>query len=200
MSFYTQTELELMGFEYIGKNVCISKKTSIYNTAKISIGDYSRIDDFCVLSAGKYGIKIGRNVHLAVFCTLIGRSLIELQDFSGLSSRVSIYSSNDDYSGNYMTNPTIPIPFSNVTHAPVLISRHVIIGAGSIILPGVTLYEGAGVGALSLITKDCEAFCMYMGSPARKVGNRSKNLLELEKEFLQQFPAKIAQRIDIKRI
>ena len=53
-----------------------------------------------------------------------------------------------------MTNPTVPSEFTNVHHAEVNIGRHVIkIGAGSIVLPGVTLEEGVAVGVLSLIRK-----------------------------------------------
>ncbi len=186
MSFYSNKELLEVGFKSLGKNIFLSKKTSIYNAANISIGDYSRIDDFCVLSAGEGGIEIGRNVHVAVFCTLMGNGLIQLQDFSGISSRVSIYSSNDDYSGEYMTNPTVPKKLTNVTQAPVIIEKHVIIGACSIILPGVTLHVGSGVGALSLVKKDCDAFSLYMGSPAKKIGSRSKNTLVLEEELLNK--------------
>jgi len=184
MAFYTQPELATMGFKHVGQHVCLSKNASIYNAANISIGDYARIDDFCVLSAGHGGIRLGRNVHIAIFCSLVGGALIELQDFSGLSSRVSIYSSNDDYSGNSMTNPTVPAKFKNVSEGQVILERHVIIGAGTVILPGVTLHEGSGVGALSLVKTDCAAFSMYIGSPLRKVGTRSKTILDLEKQFL----------------
>lgn len=75
----------------------------------------SRIDEFCVLLAGTGGIVIGNNVHIAVFCSLIGKEVIKINDFANLSSRVSIYSSSDDYSGEYMTNPTIPSHLTNVT-------------------------------------------------------------------------------------
>ena len=92
--------------------------------------------------------------------------------------------SNDDYSGEFMTNPTVPPEFTHVANAPVRIGRHVIIGAGSIVLPGVTLHEGAGVGALSLIKRDCESFGMYAGSPARPVGVRSRKLLEIESRLV----------------
>ena len=181
MAFLPHDTLNKMGFAHLGENVLISDKASLYNCSKISLGNNVRIDDFCVLSAGEGGIRVGDYVHVAVYTSLIGAAFIELEDYSNISSRVSIYSSNDDYSGEYMTNPTVPSEFTNVAQAPVLIGRHVIIGAGSIILPGVTLHEGAGVGALSLIRKDCEEFSMYCGSPARKIGSRSKQLLELEK-------------------
>lgn len=183
MSFYSESELNELGFKSVGAKVKVSRKTSIYNAGNIIIGDCSRIDDFCVLSAGEGGIVIGRHVHIAVFSSLIGKEVIELSDFSNISSRVSIYSSNDDYSGKFMSNPTVPDQFTNVTHAPVYIERHVIVGAGTVILPGVTIDEGAGVGALSLVTKNCEPFSMNAGIPARRIGDRSMDLLEIEKHF-----------------
>ena len=182
-SFYNNETLEQFGFKSIGKNVLISKKASLYGISKISIGNNVRIDDFCVLSAGTGGIYLGNFVHLAVFATLIGEGKITLEDFSGISSKVSVYSSNDDYTGIYMTNPTVPSKFTGVTHSDVLICKHVLIGSGSIILPGVTLNEGAVVSALSLVNKDCEEFSIYKGNPASKIIDRSRELLKLEEEF-----------------
>lgn len=186
MSFYSREELQALGFARIGMDVRISKKASIYNPGRISIGSHVRIDDFCVLSAGEGGIEIGDYVHIAVYCLLIGTGAIKFGDFSGLSSRVSIYSSNDDYSGAHLTNPTVPAQFLGVTHANVLLGKHVIIGSGAVVLPGVSLEEGAVVGSLSLVTKDCASFSVYLGTPARRIGERKRDLLELEKQLRQQ--------------
>lgn len=186
MAFLTQAELEKIGFASLGKDVQISDKASLYNPARISIGDHSRVDDFCVLSAGGGGIVIGSHVHIACYSSLIGKMTITLEDFAGLSSRVCIYSSSDDYSGESLTNPTTPDRFRNVQHAPVKLGRHVIVGAGTVILPGVTIGEGAAVGALSLLMKNIDPFTIVMGSPPRKVGQRSMKLLELEQEMLQE--------------
>lgn len=180
-SFYTQSELDAMEFRSLGKNVRLSRKASVYNAVNIVIGDNSRIDDFSVLSAGEGGIVIGHNVHIAVFCSLIGAGPIQVDDFSNLSSRVSIYSSNDDYSGETMTNPTVEEEYKNVTRGPVRVGRHVIIGSGAVVLPNVSLEDGACVGALSLVNHDCKAFTVYVGVPARPVKSRSRQLLELEK-------------------
>jgi len=49
----------------------------------------------------------------------------------------------------------------------------------------VTLHEGSCVGALSLVKRDCEAFGIYFGIPVKRIGDRSKRLLELEKKFLE---------------
>ena len=184
VSFYDENELREMGFKSLGTGVKLSRKASYYNTANISIGDYTRIDDFCVLSAGEGGIEIGRNVHIAVFCLLIGQSRITMGDFSGLSSRVAIYSSNDDYSGESMTNPTVSDKYAKRSSAPVAIGRHAIVGCGVIILPGVTIGEGASIGALSLVLKNCEPFKIYFGVPAKYLKDRSRELLEVEKQFL----------------
>jgi len=186
MSFYSIEELQTLGLAAFGKAVRVSRKASIYNPGRISIGNHVRIDDFCVLSAGEGGIEIGDYVHIAVYCSLMGEGNIKLDDFSGLSSRVSIYSSNDDYSGLHLTNPTIPDQFTGVTHADVLLGKHVIIGAGTIVLPGVCLEDGVSVGSLSLVSKNCAAFGIYFGAPARRIGERKRDLLELEKQLRQQ--------------
>jgi len=183
MSFYSIDELYSLGLARFGENVKISRKTSIFNPAKIFIGNNVRVDDFCVLSAGEGGIFISDYIHIAVFCSLIGAGKITLNNFCNLSSRVSIYSSNDDYSGNTLTNPTVPDQFTNVTHKDVLLDKHVIIGCGSVILPGVTLEEGVAVGALSLVVKNCESFGIYSGNPARRIKTRTNNLLKLEQDL-----------------
>lgn len=183
--FYNEDELQNLGFKTIGKNVLLSRKCSIYGAARIEIGDNVRIDDFCILSAGNGGIKLGNYIHVAVYSAMIGAGRIVLNDYCNISSKVAIYSSNDDYSGEFMTNPTVPSQYTNVTHGEVFLEKHVLIGSGSIILPNVTLFEGAVVGGLSLVSKDCEAFTIYAGVPAKKIRDRKKNLLELEKEFIQ---------------
>ncbi|MCY1270441.1 dTDP-4-amino-4,6-dideoxy-D-glucose acyltransferase [compost metagenome] len=186
MGLLSREEIEAMGFRHVGINSRLSDRASYYNCANIVVGDNVRIDDFCVLSAGVGGIEIGNYIHIAVYTSLIGAGKITLHDFSNISSRVSIYSSNDDYSGASMTNPMVPEAFTNVSHADVIIGRHVIIGSGSVILPGVTLENGVAIGALSLVSKSCKEFGIYSGTPARKIKERKRDLLELEKKFIGQ--------------
>jgi len=138
---------------------------------------------FCVLSAGYGGIEIGSYIHVAVYSSLIGAGKIRLGDYCNISSRVAIYSSNDDYSGAWMTNPMVPDSYTNVTHADVMLGRHVIIGAGSIVLPGAILEEGVAVGALSLVSGNCKEFGIYSGVPAKKIRDRKKDLLKCEDKF-----------------
>lgn len=184
MAIMVREAIAQLGFASVGENVQISDRASFYGASRISIGSNVRIDDFCVLSAGAGGINIGAHVHIAVYSSLIGAGKIILSDFCNISSRVSIYSSSDDYSGSTMSNPTVPNEYTGVTHADVFLGRHVIVGSGSVILPGVTLEDGVAVGALSLVNKNCEAFGIYSGTPVRRTSGRKRDLLELERAFL----------------
>ncbi len=183
MAYYTEEELQNLGLKYLGKNVKISDKASIYNHDQIEIGDNSRIDDFCVVS-GK--IKIGKNVHIAPFCLIAGGEKgIVFEDFSGLAYQVQVFTQSDDYSGRTLTNPTISSEYKKETKKEVIIKKHSIVGAGSIIMPGVILAEGTSVGAMSLIRKSTEEWSIYLGNPAKRIMSRKKDLLELEKEYLK---------------
>lgn len=186
MAYLSEQQLQQLGFLHVGKDVKISDKASIYGHSRISIGDYTRIDDFCVLSAGEGGIYIGRNVHIAIYTSLIGKGRIELKDFANLSSRVAIYSSSDDYSGNSMTNPTVPEEYKKVVHGPVTLGRHVIIGVGSAVLPNVEIGDGSAVGALSMVNKNVEAGVIVTGIPAQKIKSRGTKMFELEQQMLKK--------------
>src|SRR3989338_322262 len=177
-------EIDALGFSSVGENVQISAKASFYGVSRIALGSNVRIDDFCVLSAGVGGISIGDHVHIAVGATLIGAGKITLCDYVGISSKSSIYSSNDDYSGAVMTGPTVPSEYTNVCNADVFMGKHVIVGSGSIVLPGVVLEEGVAVGALSLVNRDCQAFGVYAGNPARRIKERKRDFLDLELQFM----------------
>ena len=183
-SFYTFDELNELGLASIGDNVLISRKISIYSATKINIGDNVRIDDFCILS-GK--ITIGNYVHIAAYTALYGGDKgIDIHNFTNISSRVSIYSINDDYSGGTMTNPMIPDKFKNIQSEKVVIKKHVIIGSGCVVLPGAVLKEGAAFGAMTLVNRSSEPWSINVGIPFKKIKDRSKKLLKLEKEFRKE--------------
>lgn len=183
MTYLTDNALKSIGFKHLGENVKISDKAAIYNADQISIGNNSRIDDFCVIS-GK--VAIGRNVHIAPHCLLAGGEKgITMDDFSGLAYFVQVFSQSDDYSGQTMTNPTIPSEFKKEFKSPIHIGRHVIIGAGSIVFPGVFLAEGCSVGAMSLVNKSTDPWGVYFGNPAKRIKERSQRLLSLEQAFLE---------------
>ncbi len=183
-SFYSEEELSELGFKSVGTNVLLSRKASIYGASKTSIGNNVRIDDFCVLSISGELI-IGDYVHIGCHTSLIGKGLIKVSDFCGISGHVCIYSSCDDFSGRYLTNPMVDERFTNVRHAPVILEKHVIIGCASVVMPGVTLEEGVAIGAMSFVNMNCKSNYIYSGNPIKKLIPRSKKYKDLEIEFLQ---------------
>lgn len=183
-SFLSREELEQMGFQSIGERVMLSRKASVYGASQIRLGHDVRIDDFCILS-GK--ICVGSYIHIAAFCAFYGGEAgIEIGDFANFSSRISIYAISDDYSGETMTNPMIPDQYKKLEHGKVSIGRHTIIGSGSVLLPGVTLGEGCSVGALSLVKQDLPEWSIGAGIPARVIRPRSRELLKLEQQFMEE--------------
>ena len=108
-----------------------------------------------------------------------------MQDFSGISSRVTIYAISDDYSGISLTNPTLPTEYRNIYGGKVILERHAIIGASSVIMPNVSIGEGAAVGACSLVLNNCNPWTIYVGTPAKEIKKRKKDLLDLEQKFLK---------------
>ena len=182
MAYLTDEQLCALGFKSLGRGVKISDKASIYNPESMSFGDYVRIDDFCVVS-GK--VELGRNVHIACLCNLAGGSEgIVIDDFAGIAYGSHVLTQSDDFSGSYMTNPTIPPKYTNVTRMAVHIGKHSLVGTNSVIFPGVFIAEGTSIGAMSLVTKSTIEWSIYIGIPARRVKARKKILLELEIEYM----------------
>jgi galactoside O-acetyltransferase len=156
----------------------------MYGTSLISIGNHVRIDDFTVITAGA-PVMIGNYVHIHSYCGLYGQAGIVMEDFSGLSGRVSVYTASDDYSGRTMTNPTVPAEYKGVKAAQIRIGRHAIIGTGAVLLPGASIGEGAAVGALVLVSKPVPDWSIYAGNPPSVIKERRRDLLDLERRFLE---------------
>jgi acetyltransferase-like isoleucine patch superfamily enzyme len=174
-------------FKRVGRNVKIYPLAKILNPKMISIGDNVIIDDFVFLD-GKQETEIGDYVHIASFCSITGGGRFTMEDFSGLSSGCRIFTGSEDFSGSSLTNPTIPAPFRKVNRSFVIIKKHVILGANVVVLPGVTIGEGAAVGANSLVTKDVEPWTINVGSPVRVLKERPKEkMLEMEKRLREQY-------------
>lgn len=182
--FYTEDDLAKLGS--CGKNVRIDSSVKILSPQNVHIGDNVRIDAFCFFSA-QTAIRIGNNVHISLYTQLgaAGAPII-IEDFAGISSRVNIFTTTDDYSEGWMTNPTVPDRFKKVKGGPVTLQKHVIIGCGSVIMPNVVLETGCSVGALSFVNKTVPEFTVVAGNPMRLIGKRNKErLLALEKEFYE---------------
>ena len=181
-TFYSQEELKNLGLKKYGKNVLISRNAMLYTPELLEIGSNVRIDDFCTISGN---IKLGDYIHIAHFVGLYGGEKgIVMDDFSGLSSKVTIYATSNDYSGKSLTNPMVPMKYKKTDkNQTVHIEKHVIIGCGSVVLPGVEIEIGCSIGAMSLCNKSLKAFGIYVGTPVKRIGERDKHLLVLEENL-----------------
>lgn len=185
VGYFTEHELQAFGFKAVGKNVRIAKNCTIHGLHNISIGSNVRIDGYSTIVAGDgIGLTLGSFIHIGGYSLLSAGAGITMEDFSGLSQGVRIYSRTDDYSGRFLTNPTVDPRYTGVTEGPVVLGRHVIIGSGSVILPRVVIGEGSSVGALSLVSKSLDEWGVYFGTPAKRLKDRKKDLLDLEKNLL----------------
>jgi dTDP-4-amino-4,6-dideoxy-D-glucose acyltransferase len=183
-AYLSDEELDALGLTHRGADVRVSRKASVYGAEWLSAGDHVRIDDFALVSCGEPGVRLGDHVHIAAHAALYGGGGIVVEDFVTVSGRSSLYSVSDDYGGEVMTNPTVPERFTGVQRSPVTLERHVVIGAGCVVLPGVTVGEGSTTGAMTLVNRDLPAWGMYVGVPARLLRPRSRGLLALEAELL----------------
>lgn len=176
-----------MGFGSIGRNVNVHKTAVFFCPQNIHLGNDVRIDCFSLLSAGVGGIYIGNNVHIAASVFIYGGGgKVTLESFAGLSARVTIYTSTDDFVEGNLTNPTIPEKYRKLTQGPVLIRKHALVGVNSVIMPGVELGMASSIGAMSFVKKSIKEFDIAAGCPVRIIGKRDKRILQLEKKYLAE--------------
>ena len=169
-----------LGFACVGQDVIIWPLAKIVSPEKISIGDSVIIDDFVFLMGGAKTL-IGNFVHIASFTSVTGGGEFVMEDFTTLSSGIRVLTGTDDFLGGSLTNSSIPYPYRVPERSFVHMRKHSIVGANTVILPGVTIGEGAAIGANSLVNKDCKPWTIYIGSPARGLRPRPRGrILELE--------------------
>ena len=169
--------------EFSIPDVKVFEYTKIIGIENIDFGKYIIIDDFVLIYA-KEKIRIGNYVHIASYTSVSGGGAFTMEDFSGLASGCRVITGSDDFKDWGFGNPTISEQFRNVHTGAVKLERFSIVGANSVILPEVTIGEGATVAANSVITKDLEPWGIYIGN--RKIGNRNKEaVLDAYNRFLQ---------------
>lgn len=113
------------------------------------------------------GLVLGDDVDLALSVLITTGGGVDIGDRVLIGYRTQILSSNHNI-------PPYPDPIFSAghSHAKVIIHKDVWIGANCIILPGVTIGEGAVIAAGSIVTKDIPAFAIAMGIPAKVKSSR----------------------------
>ncbi len=185
---YTQEELHNLGFAYIGKDVKVYKNSVLINPHNIYLYDGCQIDDYVHIIASGI-VKIGKRVHIATQTTVAGGGDFTIGDYSGLAAGCRIITGSDDFLGNAMIGPCIPLEYRKVNRSFVNIEKHVVLGTNSIVLPGITLPEGLASTVATVFYKTPEeGWAIYKGNPSEKVGRRKKDkILMMEKELIKKY-------------
>lgn len=146
--------------------------TKIIGIENIRFGRNIIIDDFVFIYATT-PMSFGNYVHIACSSSIIGGADFIIDDFAGIATGARILTGTDDFKDWGFGGPPIDSKFRNITKKPIHIGKFCIVGANSVVLPGVTIGEGAMVGANSVVTRDLAPWGVYIGN--RRVSERNKD-------------------------
>jgi acetyltransferase-like isoleucine patch superfamily enzyme len=163
---------DLKRLKYLGKGAIIGKTVRIRKPEEAVIGDYTIIDDFtyisCTLITGSY-CHIGPNVTISG-----GGGKVTMGNFSGIACGGSIHAMSEDYVSASFQLPSIPkeLQFGAIGE-DIVIGDYVLLGANSVVLPGVHLPTGFASAAHTIVAKKkYEPWVLYGGPKAKKLVRR----------------------------
>lgn len=145
-------------------NDCILLHENIFESDKgfISIGNGTFINSGTKLIS-RSSISIGRNVTIAWGCVIYDHDSHSLDYKNRIKDQQQQL--QDWKTGNFIANKE----WSFVNSSPIVIHDNVWIGFDVVILKGITIGEGAIIGARSVVTHDIPAWSVAAGNPARVV-------------------------------
>ncbi len=116
----------------------------------------------------KMGCHVGKNVSIghSVGCDVGNTNLIHIEDDVIITNHCIILCHRRDMKGYRKGDNGTKLPY---IYAPVTLKKGCQLGMGTIVMPGVTIGEGAIVGACSVVTKDIPAWTIAAGSPAKVI-------------------------------
>lgn len=155
-----------------GNEVKVYRGCRLVPPDRIAIGDRSQIDEFVRIYAGE-GVTIGRHVHFAFLSSVSGGGTCEVGDFAGIAAGVRLLTGTEEIEGG-LTNPTVPAEFRKVRRGRTVVGAHALVFTNSVVLPGVTIGEGAIVAAGSVVHRDLAPWGIYAGNPLVQVGVRDR--------------------------
>lgn len=169
---------DLNKLKYLGEGAIIGKCVRIRRPELCVIGDYTIIDDFtyisCILETGSY-CHIGANVNISG-----GQQRLKIGNLVGISSGCSIHVASSDYVNASLDLPSVPVEYHFGSFSEeILMENHVLLGAHSVVLPGVYLPEGFASAAQTIIRRRTyEPWTLYGGHDCRKLVIRDHQLLD----------------------
>lgn len=191
---YMPNENDSMG-QFMGANVkkllkhC-GEEVMIYPTAKIvrpdsvSLGDHTRLCDFVFIHPEGGNLSIGRYCDFEPYSLIWGAGDIKVGDFVNFGPGMKIMGNMYDYREGDIAVGTVPQTHKGIIGSDLVIEDHVYFGADVTVLANVhKIGEGAFIGAQTLVNRDLDPWGVYVGSPARKIGERPRGALDKVKEY-----------------
>jgi acetyltransferase-like isoleucine patch superfamily enzyme len=172
MAASENTFFDLKALAHLGHNAIVGKCVRVRRPELVRIGDNTIVDDFTYISGG---FEIGRFGHVAPNVNLIGaRGSIRAGDFVGIAAGCCLYATSSDYLNASLDLPSVPEEFQfGGTTEDVQLGDHVILGAHTVVLPGVVLPEGVATAAHTVLRKrQYEPWTLYGGWEAKPIAPR----------------------------
>jgi len=178
--------IDLTSLSHLDDSAIVGKTVRIRKPDRVSIGAHSILDDFTYISCG---LTVGRYTHIGANGALIGGDAhIVIGDFVNIAPGCRLVAASHDFTHGGLTGPTIPEAFSTPGLCEdIAIANHVLLGANTVVLPGLHIPEGVSSGAGTIFTKETalRPWTLYVGAPARPIGLReSKAILAAAKNLL----------------
>lgn len=153
----------------MGKGVVIDPDVDIVGPANVYLDDYCYLGKRTQLVAPEGYIRIGKRCHLLSW--VIGHGGVEIGDCVGAGGMI-LSATDSHHGGHRMAGPMIPPEQRNIRLGKVVIEDDAFIGHYSILMPGVTIGQGAIVGPHSLVVSNVKPWTVVIGSPARVIATR----------------------------
>lgn len=181
---------EFMGMNVISKLKEVGEGVKIYPGAKIvrpdavSIGEYTRLCDFAFIHPEGGQISIGRYCDFEPYSLIWGAGDMVIGDFVNFGPGMKIMGNMYDYREGDISVGTVEQTHKGIIAPKMVIEDHVYFGADVTVLASVhRIGEGAFIGAQTLVNRDLEPWGIYVGSPARKIGERPRGALNKVIEY-----------------
>ena len=140
-----------------------AKRLALLKEMLAEVGEGCWIEPPFHANWGGAHVHFGRNIYVNFNLTLVDDTHIYVGDNTMIGPNVTITAAS------HPIDPALRSGSGLQYNLPVRIGRNCWIGAGSIILPGVTIGENTTIGAGSVVTKDIPANVVAVGNPCRVI-------------------------------
>lgn len=168
--------------KFIGEGVRLYPLCKIIHPGAAELDNNCQIMDYVFIDAGE-SLKIGKFSTITWHCLIEGGAKTYIGDrvFLGPGSKLltSTYELNGFYSVEHL-----PEGCGAIRYGDIVIKDDAYLGANVTVMPGITIGEGAIVGANALVNKDIEPWGIYVGAPCKKIGVREKPTSERQEKIM----------------